>query len=101
MPKADKSALKGVFKPILLSTKTFDTAASVLGEGFDLRLDPADPAATAEGRAYGPVDLTWLCIMDQILSAVTAPNAVNFANMMLEYAGTDGAPPAESMTGYP
>jgi putative selenate reductase len=59
------------------------------GEGFDLRLDLADPAGSAEGWADGPVDLTWLCIMDQIFRAVTAPNALNFANLTLEYSGGD------------
>ena len=48
------------------------------GEGFDLNLDPADPAGTAEGRSDGPVDLTPLRIMELIRTAVTAPDAVNF-----------------------
>lgn len=48
------------------------------GEGFDLRLDPADPGGTAEGVSDGPVDLTPLRIIELIRIAVTAPDAVNF-----------------------
>jgi putative selenate reductase len=48
------------------------------GEGFELHLDPADPAGTAEGRSDGPVDLTPLRIMELLRIAVTAPDAVNF-----------------------
>jgi len=53
------------------------------GEGFDVRLDPSEPAATVSGTADGPVDLTWLHIMDQILRAVTAPKAVNYIGTIL------------------
>jgi hypothetical protein len=56
------------------------------GDGFDVVFDPGDVAATVRGMAGGPVDLTWLHIMDQILTAVTAPRAVNHISAMLEHA---------------
>jgi putative selenate reductase len=54
------------------------------GEGFDLSLDLADPAGTAEGSATRPVDLTWLRIMELLRKAITAPDAVNFVSAALE-----------------
>ncbi|MBI2958685.1 MAG: glutamate synthase [Betaproteobacteria bacterium] len=53
------------------------------GEGFDLRLDVADPAASAEGSAASPVDLTPLRIMEHLREAITAPEAINFVNAAL------------------
>jgi putative selenate reductase len=53
------------------------------GEGFDVRLDPADPAATAEGDADGPVDLAFLRIMERLRDAVAAPGAVNWISAAL------------------
>jgi len=53
------------------------------GEGFDLHLDPADPAGTAEGASDGPVDLTPLRVMELIRIAVTAPDAVNFISVAI------------------
>jgi putative selenate reductase len=61
------------------------------GEGFDLSLDLADPAGTAEGRADGPVDLTWLRIMELLRAAVTAPGAVNFVSAALEAGAGPGS----------
>ena len=49
-----------------------------VGEGFDLYLDPADPAGSAEGESDGPVDLTPLRIIELMRTAVTAADAVNF-----------------------
>lgn len=57
------------------------------GEGFDLALDPADPAGTVEGTAEGTVDLGYFRIMEKILAAVTAPQAVNFVTASLERTG--------------
>ncbi|HTP52921.1 MAG TPA: hypothetical protein VMK42_19685 [Anaeromyxobacteraceae bacterium] len=54
-----------------------------LGDGFDLRLDPADPAATAVGRADGPVDLGWLRIMERLREAMTTPGAINYVSVAL------------------
>jgi hypothetical protein len=56
------------------------------GDGFDIVFDPGDVAATVSGEADGPVDLTWLRIMDQILKAVTATGAVNHVSATLEHA---------------
>jgi putative selenate reductase len=53
------------------------------GEGFDLRLDPRDPAGTANGNSDGPVDLAPLKIMELIRAAATAPGAVNFVSLMI------------------
>lgn len=55
------------------------------GDGFDLEFDPADPAASAAGRADGPVDLAPLRIMELIRDAVIAPGRFNFIS-----AATDG-----------
>jgi putative selenate reductase len=59
------------------------------GDGFSVVLDPGNAAATASGTAEGPVDLTWLHIMDQILRAVTGPTAVNYVSAGLEYAAAE------------
>jgi putative selenate reductase len=56
------------------------------GEGFDVVFDPSDIAATAKGAADGPVDLTQLRIMNQILEAITAPQAINYVSATLEHA---------------
>jgi putative selenate reductase len=56
------------------------------GEGFDLGLDPADPAATAEGSADGPVDLTWLRITLRVMDAVHAAGPTNWVGAALEAA---------------
>ncbi|HVP65686.1 MAG TPA: hypothetical protein VMT17_00325 [Anaeromyxobacteraceae bacterium] len=53
------------------------------GNGFDVELDPRDPAATARGRADGPVDLGFLRVMERLREAVTAPDAVNFVSAAL------------------
>ena len=50
------------------------------GDGFDVILDPADPAGTARGSADGPIDLTPLLIMDAVLKAVTAIPAANYVS---------------------
>ena len=73
-------------------TRTFlvDRGAGMLryrGEGFDLRLDLADPAGTARGQASGPVDLGYLRTMERLREAVTAPDAVNFVSVALSAAG--------------
>ena len=56
------------------------------GDGFDLAFDPNDVAATAAGTAVGPVDLTPLRIMSQIVDAMTASDAVNYVSATLERA---------------
>lgn len=53
------------------------------GEGFDLRLDPGDPAGSANGTADGPVDLAPLRIMELIRTAVMAENAINFVSTFI------------------
>jgi hypothetical protein len=55
------------------------------GDDFDVVFEPDDLAATVKGSADGPVDLTWLHIMDQILTAITAPRAINHVSAMLEH----------------
>ena len=50
------------------------------GEGFDLRLDPADPAVTAVGHADGPVDLTFLRILERLRDAMLASGATNYVS---------------------
>ncbi len=53
------------------------------GEGFDIRLDLANPLATVEGEATGPVDLKWLHVMELIRAGVTGANAVNFISTLV------------------
>ncbi|MGC2776985.1 MAG: hypothetical protein WA418_15265, partial [Bradyrhizobium sp.] len=60
-----------------------DGSVRYRGAGFDLLLDPKNPAGSAEGTAEGPVDLTPLKIMELIRTAVTAPDAVNYISAAL------------------
>jgi putative selenate reductase len=53
------------------------------GEGFDLELDPDAPGVGAAGTASGPVDLTYLRIMELLRQAVAAPGAINFVSAAL------------------
>ncbi len=65
---------------------TVDSGGELLryrGEGFDLRLDGADPASTARGQADRPVDLGFLRIMERLREAVNAPDAANFVSAAL------------------
>lgn len=74
---------------VRLDTPRDGTRVRYSGDGFDLAFDPADPAGTVEGTAEGAVDLGYLRIMEKILAAVTAPQAVSFVSAALEQ-----APPA-------
>ncbi len=56
------------------------------GAGFDLCLDLADPAGSAEGKASGPVDLRRLRTMEMIRIAVTDPRENNFISAQLALA---------------
>lgn len=76
----------GRFRGKPMRMERADGALRYAGEGFDLRLDLADPAGSASGHADGPVDLTWLRIMDQILNGVTAAGATNFVGAALAHA---------------
>ncbi len=69
--------------------ETEDSRLRYIGNSFDLRLDLADPAGTAQGHADGPVDLTPLRIMDHLLRAVTASQAVNFVSASLEHSSVN------------
>lgn len=71
-------------RTVLMEAGDGDERLRYNGDGFDLRLDLADPARTAQGHADGPVDLTPLRIMDHLLKAVTASKAVNFVSAALE-----------------
>jgi putative selenate reductase len=55
------------------------------GDGFDLRLDPADPGAGAAGSAAGPVDLAPLRIMELLRSALADANTINFVTAGLKW----------------
>jgi putative selenate reductase len=66
------------------------------GGGFDLYLDLADPAGTAEGHSDGPVDLTPLRIMELIRIAVTAPDSVNFVSAAIAEHATNQCEKAEA-----
>jgi putative selenate reductase len=62
------------------------------GDRFDVQLDPADPAGTAEGVAALPVDLTPLRIMELMRVAMTAPDALNFISVALRQQARPAAP---------
>lgn len=54
--------------------------ARYAGEGFELTLDERDPAATAAGRADGPVDLTYFHILRWLADGVLRGEGVNYLN---------------------
>jgi putative selenate reductase len=56
------------------------TRARFAGEGFDVELDLADPAATLRGTWSGEVDLTWCLIMDLLRRSVLDPSKINYVN---------------------
>jgi putative selenate reductase len=80
----------------IASVERDDRSLRYSGEGFDLRLDPADPAGTAKGRSDGPVDLTPLRIMELLRIAVTAPDAVNFISAAMAEHATNESGKAET-----
>ena len=53
------------------------------GEGFEVSLDLKDPAGTASGRAEGPVDLTWLRIMERVREALVREGPVSYVGAAL------------------
>ncbi len=57
------------------------------GEGFDLVLDPARPAATARGEAAGPVDLHWLHVLRRYEEAVRVAGPATWVGAALECSG--------------
>jgi putative selenate reductase len=57
------------------------------GEGFDLDLDPDDPAGSARGRAEGPVDLAPLHIAELVRDAVMSQDQFNFISVAMGAAG--------------
>jgi len=61
------------------------------GEGFDLTLDPSDPARTAAGRALGPVDLTFLRIMERVRLALVKEGPVSYVGAALTHSSADAA----------
>jgi putative selenate reductase len=65
------------------------------GEGFDLWLDLTDPAGTVQGRADGPVELTWLRIMEKVREALIAEGPVNYVGAALAFAGTRSSEQAD------
>ena len=78
--KGEALRMHGRLNGRAVSVERNDGRLRYRGEGFDLYLDLADPAGTAEGLSDGPVDLTPLRIMELIRTAVTAPDSVNFIN---------------------
>jgi putative selenate reductase len=60
------------------------------GAGFDIRLNLADPLASVEGDAKGPVDMRRARLMDLIRIAVTDPAAHNFISTALLVPPADG-----------
>src|SRR5450631_202683 len=78
--KREALRMRGRLNGRVVSVERSNGRLRYRGEGFDLYLDLADPAGTAEGLSDGPVDLTPLRIMELIRTAVTAPDSVNFIN---------------------
>ncbi|NNN06696.1 MAG: glutamate synthase [Elusimicrobia bacterium] len=54
--------------------------ADYAGPGFHVEYRLADPAGTVRGEADVEVDLTYALIMDLLLKALFAPDAVNYVN---------------------
>lgn len=61
------------------------------GDGFDLELDPADPARSAAGQASGPVDLGWLHVLEALRDAIVAEGPASFPGALLEAGGAAAA----------
>ncbi len=78
--------MRGRFHGRAVTMECDDGLVRYSGDGFDVVFDPNDVAATAKGVADGPVDLTWLRIMNQILEAITAPQAISYVSAVLEHA---------------
>jgi putative selenate reductase len=81
----DGIAMHGRFGGRMVTMRRDGGVVRYSGDGFDVAFERDDIAATVKGNAEGPVDLTWLHIMDQILTAVTAPRAINHVSAMLEH----------------
>jgi putative selenate reductase len=81
--------MRGRFGGCVVTMENSGRRVRYSGAGFDVVFDPSDMAATAAGVADGPVDLTWLHIMHQILKGVTAPRAINYVSATLEHATAD------------
>ncbi|MBI4618538.1 MAG: glutamate synthase [Planctomycetes bacterium] len=54
--------------------------AEFSGDGFDVRCDARDPAASIEGRAESEVDLTYFHILNALREALFAEGQVNYIN---------------------
>jgi hypothetical protein len=83
--------MRGRFGGSVVTMENAAGQARYYGDGFRVVLDPCNAAATATGAADGPVDLTWLHIMQQILKAITAPWAFNYVSAILAHTTTDWA----------
>ncbi len=79
--------MRGRFGGIVVTLERDGNLVRYSGDGFDVVLDPRDVAATVTGKADGPVDLTWLHIMDQVLTGTTGAKAINYVSAILEHAG--------------
>jgi putative selenate reductase len=61
------------------------------GDGFAISFDPKDPGGTAEGHATGPVDLTFLRIMERIREALEKAGPVTYVGAGLAESGLSAA----------
>lgn len=75
----------------VLVQRATDGKLRYAGKGFDIRLDLADPAGSAQGHADGAVDLRRLRIMELIRSAVADPKAHNFISTGLALAAASAS----------
>jgi putative selenate reductase len=80
--------MQGRFGGTVVTIERYGSVVRYAGAGFNVVLDPRDVAATVTGEADGPVDLTWLHIMDQILTGTTAAKSINYVSAILEHART-------------
>ena len=69
---ADGAALRARIEGRELRIEPRGDRLRYVGEGFDLTLDPADPAATVAGTTTVEVDLTWARVLDELRRAVYA-----------------------------
>ncbi len=84
--EADGLCMYGRFGGRSVTVKSGKPLLRYSGSGFDLHLDPADPAGTAQGHADSAVDLTWLGIMELLRTAITSADTVNYLSAGLAVA---------------
>ncbi|MCA9292278.1 MAG: hypothetical protein KDA20_00520 [Phycisphaerales bacterium] len=78
---SDATRMLARFGGVRFAATFANQAVAYSGAGFDVRLRLDDPLGTVEGKANGPVDLTYLRIMDALRNALLGADApVSYIN---------------------